>query len=84
MRVKDRLNQTELAKRWKVSPSSVSIWLAGKGMPDRSQIRRIAADCRVDPGWLDYGPPKSLELPEEEEGEYPLPTPTKRQRKVNG
>jgi transcriptional regulator with XRE-family HTH domain len=44
-----------MAERWKVSQGSVSVWLAGKGIPDREQIKRIAADCRVDPGWLDYG-----------------------------
>lgn len=33
----------------------MSIWMSGKGIPDREQIKRIAADCGVDPGWLDYG-----------------------------
>lgn len=50
------MKQTELAERWDVSQGSVSQWLAGKGMPeDRTIIKRIAKDCDVDPGWLDWG-----------------------------
>lgn len=52
---KTRFNQTELANRWGTSPSSVSLWLAGKGIPERLTIKAIAADCGVDPGWLDWG-----------------------------
>jgi transcriptional regulator with XRE-family HTH domain len=51
-----RLKQTELKARWEVSQGSVSQWLAGKAMPeDRDIIKRIAKDCGVDPGWLDWG-----------------------------
>ena len=55
-RLKGRVTQTELAARWDVSQGSVSVWLAGKGMPeDREIVKRIAKDCDVDPGWLDWG-----------------------------
>lgn len=50
------MKQTELADRWGVSQGSVSNWLLGKAMPeDREIVKRIAKDCGVDPGWLDWG-----------------------------
>lgn len=64
-RLRRRVSQVELAKRWKTSQGSVSRWMDGKGIPDRATLKRIALDCEVDPGWLDYGtapadPPKNL------------------------
>lgn len=65
-----RVSQTEMAKRWKTSQPSVYRYIAGKGIPDRASIKRIAADCGVDPGWLDYGSePADPSTPVNDDGE---------------
>lgn len=56
-RERTRFNQTELALRWHTSQASVSRWMEGKKIPGRRLIKVIAADCDVDPGWLDWGTP---------------------------
>lgn len=65
-----RVSQTEMAKRWKTSQPSVHRYIDGKGIPDRETIKRIAVDCGVDPGWLDYGSdPAPPSTPVHDDGE---------------
>lgn len=49
---KNKMTQTDLAKRVFVTPSSVNRWIHGSATPDAEIIFRICSELNVSANWL--------------------------------
>jgi hypothetical protein len=54
-----------LGREQAITGATVSRWEAGQSVPDLESVAGIAAVCKVDPGWLAFGPSSGAPAPDE-------------------